>query len=142
MEDRPSRVERLEWVLEDDLDLVPDLGIFPEGSRREVDPAKADRAPVRSQQPGHDARERRLPRARLADKADTLARADIERDLDEGREPPPGRPLAFHEVLRETANREEPRLAFPPPAGEESIGDIRSPHRDHRCAHDVRLCAA
>src|SRR5207247_2808664 len=106
------------------------------------DPAEADRAAIGGQQPGHDAREGRLPRARFADEAEALARVDVEGHLDEGRERPPGRALAFDEVLRKIPNRDAPcRLAFSP-SGEDGVGYTRSPHLDHRWAKAIRIRAA
>ena len=84
--DRAHRVERRVRILEDDLHAATHRGAV---ARRElrvvggVDAVDRDRAGGRRLEPDEAAAERRLARARLADEADALALAHLDRDAGE-----------------------------------------------------------
>ena len=79
-----ARVQRRERVLEDHLHLAPDGLELRAAGLRDVGAAEADRAAGRVEQAHERARQRRLAAARLADEAERLALAQVQRDVVDG----------------------------------------------------------
>ena len=103
--DRHHRIERVARILEDHLHaaaVLPRDAAVPADLERA--PLEDDRAAGAIGQPEQQAGDRRLPRPRLADQAERLAREDLERDtVDRAQVAPaeaeaPAHPVALREV--------------------------------------------
>ena len=79
--DRLALVQRRVRVLEDDLHLAAQPAELAGGDTEEVGRLEMDGARGRLVEPEQQARERRLPRAGLADEPDRLAAVEHERDV-------------------------------------------------------------
>ena len=80
----PARIERRVRVLEDHLQLAPVRPQLAVRERRDVVAAEAQRAARRLEQPDEEPAERRLAAAGLADDAERLAAAHLERHAVDG----------------------------------------------------------